>query len=70
VRRETTVARGNPANPLSASDIERKFLDCDDFAGCPLGPERVREVVQAALGLGKLRSTRELTSLLAAGGDV
>ena len=69
VRRETTVARGNPANPLSSSDIERKFLDCDDFAGHPLGPERVREVVRAALGLGKLKSTRELTSLLAAGGS-
>jgi 2-methylcitrate dehydratase PrpD len=64
---EVTTARGHPTRPLGAEAIAAKFQDCNAFAGAPLSASRVREVVETALVLPTLASTRHLTGLLSTG---
>jgi len=63
-RAEVTTPRGHPTRPLDAEAIAAKFQDCNAFAGAPLLPDQVREVVETALVLPSLGSTRHLTRLL------
>jgi 2-methylcitrate dehydratase PrpD len=65
-RAEVITPRGHPSRPLGAEAITAKFQDCNAFAGAPLSTSQVREVVETALVLPNLASTRHLTRLLTA----
>ena len=61
---EVVTASGHPTRPLGVAAVEAKFQDCNAFAGTPLAPDQVRDVVATAVGLPSLDSTSRLTSLL------
>jgi 2-methylcitrate dehydratase PrpD len=62
LEKQVDISRGNPEVPLSADDLQRKFEDCARFA---LSREEVRSAVDRLAGLDRLKSIRELTSVLA-----
>ena len=55
------VAKGNPADPMSYTDVAAKFLDCADFAGWPAS--KARSIVELVRGIDRLTAVRELTAL-------
>ena len=65
-REEASAASGHPTKPLPREHIRAKFLDCNQAAGLPLDAERAGRVIEAALAVRTLATTRELTGLLAA----
>ncbi len=59
--RSTGLVRGDAANPVSAEEIETKFLS---LASGPLGERRAREIIVAVEKMDLLEDVRDLSALL------
>jgi hypothetical protein len=55
--------KGSPANPMSDDEVADKFRECASWGGLP--DANIKKVIDAVFHLEKLKSTRELTRLLA-----
>lgn len=55
--------KGSPANPMSDEEVAAKFRECAAWGG--LSAAAIERVIDTVYGLEKLRSTRDLTRLLA-----
>jgi 2-methylcitrate dehydratase PrpD len=60
--REVRYARGDPANPLSESELAEKFRDC---ARQVLSPAQIERCAELVSGMQKLKDIRPITDLLA-----
>jgi 2-methylcitrate dehydratase PrpD len=59
---QVDISKGNPEVPLSTDELRRKFEDCARFS---LSRDGVRSAVERLASLDRLKSIRELTSVLA-----
>ncbi len=55
--------KGSPANPMSDDEVANKFIECATWGG--LSKTGAGKIIDMVFNLEKLRSTRELTRLLA-----
>ena len=64
-RRERSVAKGHPSDPLSKAEREAKFRDCAAAAARPLDGKRSAQVIATVEGLENLTDVAELAALFA-----
>ncbi|MBY0271776.1 MAG: MmgE/PrpD family protein [Burkholderiales bacterium] len=55
--------KGSPANPMSDDEVANKFIECATWGGLP--KTTAGKIIDLVFNLEKVRSTRELTRLLA-----
>jgi len=55
---------GHPARPMSRAQVEDKFRACAEFAGVPIAPSRLDQLLAQLWTLETLPSVRDLMSLL------
>jgi 2-methylcitrate dehydratase PrpD len=58
--------KGSPANPMTDEELSSKFRECAAWGKLPKA--NAERIIDAVFNLEKLKSTRELTRLLAIGG--
>jgi 2-methylcitrate dehydratase PrpD len=61
---EASVASGHPTKSLTPEQVREKFLDCNQASGHPLDPARAQSLLDTALGVRSLPTTRALTDEL------
>ena len=61
--KRVALPAGEPENPMSEAEIERKF---DILAGSRYSPRRISQIKEAVAGFDKLKDVSEFTKLLRA----